>query len=240
MIAGRAAACRSRHTLGGSNVLRVALADDRSGRVVVLNGGSSAGKTTLGRKLQSSLAGSWLLLGIDLFIWTLPTEMIGDPDGLLRNEGVITRGSRYMSLWTGFQMAVAALARGGVDVLLDDVMLEGSVDQRRWDHALHNVDVHWVGVRCAPDTAAAREAERADRPIGIARHQAVSVHEGVRYDQELDTGVLGVTQSVNAVAEALRRRWSIQSAPASEEPPPTPAPAAWTPDGGVRPAPWED
>jgi chloramphenicol 3-O phosphotransferase len=109
----------------------VALDDNRLGRVVMLNGGSSAGKTTLGRKLQSSLAGSWLLLGIDLFIWTLPAEMISDPDGLSRHEGVITRGLRFMSLWAGYQAAVAALARSGVDVLLDDVMLEGVADQRR-------------------------------------------------------------------------------------------------------------
>jgi len=208
LVTGSAAG-RSRHIWGGSNVLPVAFDDDRYGRVVILNGGSSAGKTTLGRKLQSSLAGSWLLLGVDLFIWTLPAEMIAAPGGLLRYEGVITRGSRYMWLWRGFQMAVGALARSGVDVLLDDVMLEGSVDQRRWDDALHDVDVYWVGLRCTPETAAAREAERGDRPIGIARHQAVSVHEGMRYDQELDTGVLGVSQSVDAVArvsESLCKR----------------------------------
>jgi chloramphenicol 3-O phosphotransferase len=227
------------HILGGSNVRPVALDDNRPGRVVILNGGSSAGKTTLGRKLQSSLAGSWLLLGIDLFIWTLPAEMISDPDGLLRHEGVITRGRCFMSLWAGYQVAVAALARSGVDVLLDDVMLEGVADQRRWDDALHDLDVYWVGVRCAAEIAAEREAERGDRPTGIARHQAVSVHEGVRYDREVDTGVLGVPQSVNVIGDALRRRWSIQIAPASEEPPTIPPASAWTGNGGFRPAPWE-
>jgi chloramphenicol 3-O phosphotransferase len=205
----------------------------------MLNGGSSAGKTTLGRKLQSSLAGSWLLLGIDLFIWTLPAEMISDPDGLVLREGVITRGRCYLSRWPGFQVAVAALARSGVDVLLDDVMLDGAVDQRRWGEALDDVEVCWVGVRCAPEIAAEREAERGDRPTGLARHQAMSVHEGVRYDLEVDTGVLGVAQSVNVIAAALRRRWSIAIAPASEEAPALPTRSAWTGHGDGRSAPWE-
>ena len=41
---------------------------EQPGRVIILNGGSSAGKTTLGRALQSAIPGPWLLLGIDLLI----------------------------------------------------------------------------------------------------------------------------------------------------------------------------
>jgi chloramphenicol 3-O phosphotransferase len=52
------------------------------GRVLILNGGSSAGKTTLGRKLQSMLTGPWLLLGIDLFLWMLPAGMVSEPEGI--------------------------------------------------------------------------------------------------------------------------------------------------------------
>ena len=61
-------------------------ADGVDGRVVILNGGSSAGKTTLARALQSTLPEPWLLLGIDLMIWTLPPEMINRPDGLSRSR----------------------------------------------------------------------------------------------------------------------------------------------------------
>jgi chloramphenicol 3-O-phosphotransferase len=70
--------------------------DNQPGRVVILNGGSSAGKTTLGRSLQSALPDTWLLLGIDLLIWTLPPRMINDADGLSVHEGVIVRGDLFM------------------------------------------------------------------------------------------------------------------------------------------------
>ena len=68
------------------------------GRVIILNGGSSAGKTTLARALQSALPGPWLLLGIDLFIWTLRPDLVNDPRGLSVDDGVITRGDLFMAL----------------------------------------------------------------------------------------------------------------------------------------------
>ena len=196
-------------------------------------------QTTLGRSLQSVLSDPWLLLGIDLLIWTLPPEMINDPEGLSVHEGVITRGQLFMSLYAGYQMAVAALARSGVNVLLDDLTLDGVDDQQRWNDALHGLDVMWVGVRCSPEIAAEREAGRGSRLPGIARHQAESVHEGVHYDCEVDTGVLDQVESVGVIAESLERRWSIPIPPRSNQQWPLPPISAWTPGGGSRPPPWE-
>jgi chloramphenicol 3-O-phosphotransferase len=74
--------------------------NDPPGRVVILNGGSSAGKTTLGRSLQAALSDTWVLLGIDLLIWMMPPRMINDADGLSVHEGVIVRGgSVHVALW---------------------------------------------------------------------------------------------------------------------------------------------
>ena len=123
------------------------------GHVLALNGGSSAGKTTLARKLQSSLRGSWLLVGIDLLMWTLPAEMVGDPGGIQIIDGEIQRGAEFMRLYAGFQKAVASLVSSGIDVILDEVLLNGNEDQRRWDTALGNLPVCWVAVHCDPDTA---------------------------------------------------------------------------------------
>jgi Chloramphenicol phosphotransferase-like protein len=79
----------------------VTVGDNQPGRVMILNGGSSAGKTTLGRGLQSGLSDTWLLLGIDLLIWTLPPRLINDGKGLTVIEGVIVRGDLFMSLYAG-------------------------------------------------------------------------------------------------------------------------------------------
>jgi len=213
--------------------------DNHPGRLIFLNGGSSAGKSTLGRALQAVLADPWLLVGIDLLIWTLPPEMINDQDGLSVREGVISRGELFMPLYLGFQTAVAALARSGVNVLVDDITVDGSADQERWNHALRDVEVCWIGVNCAPAVAAAREAGRGGRLPAIARHQAWSVHRGVRYDVEVDTGALDLQEEIGVISEWLARTWSITVSPRPTDHPTVPPSSGWTPGASVHPAPWE-
>ncbi len=45
----------------------------------------------------------------------------------------------------------------------------------------------WVGVRCESAVAEGREIARGDRISGMAAAQAEIVHQGVRYDLEVDT-----------------------------------------------------
>jgi chloramphenicol 3-O phosphotransferase len=203
--------------------------------VVVLSGGSSAGKTTLGRKLQESLDGSWLLLGVDVLLWMLPRRLMHNPDGLAVKDGIITRGDEFMRIFAAFRDSVATIARGGVDVLIDEVMQEGGFDQRMWNESLAGLDVCWVGVRCDADIAAAREKARGDRPPGVARQHAMTVHEGVRYDLEVDSGALELAESVALITDLIRQRWSVGGETPSNEPPQHPVKSAWTADS----APWE-
>jgi chloramphenicol 3-O phosphotransferase len=213
--------------------------DMSTGHILGLNGGSSAGKTTLARKLQSSLDGPWLLFGIDLFFWALPAEMIGEPGGIEIVDGEIQRGPDFTRLYGAFQRAVASVVSSGIDVILDEVLLDGIEDQHRWEEALCDLPVCWVAVHCDPDTAAMREHERGDRPPGVARKQAASVHHGVRYDIELDTSVMSVVDSVTLLADNVRQRWSISSTRPTDTPPGLPPISAWSPDSTRRLPPWE-
>jgi chloramphenicol 3-O phosphotransferase len=213
--------------------------DVPTGHLLALNGGSSAGKTTLARKLQSSLDGPWLLFGIDVMMWTLPVEMVGDPDGIQIIDGKIRRGADFMRLYAGFQQALATLVTNGIDVILDEVLLDGVDDQCRWNEALGDLPAHWVAVRCDPDTAERREQERGDRPPGIARRQAASVHRGVRYDIEIDTCRTNVLDAVTLITNDVRRRWSITSTRPRTTSGGLPPTSAWNRDATQRLAPWE-
>jgi chloramphenicol 3-O phosphotransferase len=122
--------------------------------VIFLNGGSSSGKLTIGRKLQSLLAGTWLLLGIDVLIWTLPVELMASREGITIDQGVIERGSDFLAVYAGFRHAVGALCLSGINVIVDDVLLEGRDDQLGWTDALGEVETCWVAVRCDPRVAA--------------------------------------------------------------------------------------
>lgn len=159
-----------------------------AGRVIVLNGTSSVGKTTLGRALQAQLDGVWLLFGIDTLIESLPWRLYGTADGhTIKADGTIDTGPAFADAQHRWRRAIASLVRDGADVILDEVLLRGAAEQAAWRDALRGLDVTWVAVRCDVEVAAAREAARGNRSVGMARAQATAVHEGVEYDVEVDT-----------------------------------------------------
>jgi chloramphenicol 3-O phosphotransferase len=150
--------------------------------VVVLNGGSSSGKTSIGRCLQELLPRPWLLLGVDDLIGVAPPSLVSYGPG-----GTVVLGDQWRALEAAWSRGVAAMARAGAGVIVDDVFLDGAISQRRTSDYLEGLEVLWVGVRCAPEVAEARERERGDRPAGMAAGQAEAVHRGVVYDLVLDS-----------------------------------------------------
>ena len=92
------------------------------------------------------------------------------------------------------------MATAGAHLLVEDNFISGPVAQERWRAALRGIAVGWVGVRCAPDVASARESARGDRMIGMAAIQADAVHRGIAYDLVVDTS----TTRPDALARVVR------------------------------------
>lgn len=156
--------------------------------MVVLNGGSSSGKSTLGSRLQETLAGFWLRLGVDTLIDLAPERLLDGGDGLeLADDGTVHSGPGFAELERQWMTGVAAMATAGARLIIEENFLGGATGQQRWQSVLGDTRVGWVGVRCPAEVAAAREAARGDRVAGMAADQAESVHRGVRYDLEVDT-----------------------------------------------------
>jgi chloramphenicol 3-O phosphotransferase len=157
--------------------------------IVVLNGTSSAGKTTLARALQDALLPDvWLLLGIDWFIGAMPFGAFGTDQGHTINaDGSIDLGTGWHEQQAHWRAGIVAIARSGADLILDEVFLRGGAEQAEWASLLDGLDGRWVGVHVDVDVAEARERARGDRSPGMARHQASIVHDGVAYDLEVDT-----------------------------------------------------
>lgn len=174
--------------------------------MIVLNGGSSSGKTTIARALQQLLPGLWLRWSIDDLVDAMPvTTGGGDSDGIAFGPaGEVTVGPAFSEALTAWRHGLAAMVRTGAGIVLDDVFLAGGHSQDRLRSDLGELDVLWVGVRCDPQVAAAREAARGDRTIGMAAIQAESVHEGVAYDVVVDSGRADPTACARVIAAALR------------------------------------
>jgi chloramphenicol 3-O phosphotransferase len=157
-------------------------------RVVVLNGGSSSGKTSIVRQMQAMLVEPWLAMSIDDFVNSLPPALQDSSDGFdVTTDGTVQIGATFTRLEAAWMAGVAATARAGAPVIVDDVFLSTAASQARWRTALAELAVAWVGVHCDPDVATQREARRSDRDAGMAALQARAVHHDVVYDVEVDT-----------------------------------------------------
>ncbi|MET9681017.1 chloramphenicol phosphotransferase CPT [Streptomyces coeruleorubidus] len=157
-------------------------------QVIVLNGGSSSGKSGIVRCLQEVLPDPWPAFGVDSFVEALPAKMQGSDGGIsFGADGEVSVGAEFRALDAAWAEGIAAMARAGARIIVDDVFLGGPHSQQRWQKALDGLDVLWVGVRCDSAVAAGREIARGDRVRGMAASQAHLVHEGVHYDLEVDT-----------------------------------------------------
>jgi len=191
---------------------------ERTGRVVILNGASSAGKTTLAtafRDQRATVGDFWLLTGIDDFLKKLPSEWrsVGHDRGASATDGVrfetapdglqVRVGSVGRQVLRAYQMAVGAAARVGLNVIVDDVVIDKThLDD--WNSSVAGLDVDWVGIRCAPDVAEGRERSRGDnRYSGLSRAQTEIVHRDARYDFEIDTTTQTPAQELSALTRQL-------------------------------------
>ncbi len=152
-------------------------------QVIVLNGGSSSGKSGIVRCLKYLLPNPWLNFGVDDLVDRLPPAMV-----TFGPQGEVILGEGFGAVQDAWLDGIAAMARAGASVIIDDVFLGGAASQQRMRMHLAGLRVLWVGVHCAPEIAAGREIARGDRVPGMAVLQAETVHEGVFYDVEVDTG----------------------------------------------------
>lgn len=171
-------------------------------QVIVLNGGSSSGKTGIARCLQAILPQPWIRLGVDDLIGALPPGVVDEGSGIAFGQhGEVLIGSGFREIEAAWMAGIAAMARAGARVIIDDVFLGGAASQERMRASLAGLDVLWVGVHCAPEVAAAREIARGDRVGGMAVSQATLVHEGVTYHVEVDTSRAEALECARAIAE---------------------------------------
>ena len=188
------------------------------GRVILLNGSSSAGKTTLAQMLQQILPEPWQLISLDQFRDGLPARFrglnspVGTPgarglnitpvEGDGRRVTAIRFGDVGERMLRGMRRAVAAFARDGGNVIVDDLLLDQAY-VRDYVESLRGLSVTFVGVRCPLDVVNAREAARPGRFPGTAESHFHTVHAHCIYDVEVDTGSTPPRACAEAVVRAM-------------------------------------
>lgn len=165
------------------------------GRLVVLNGPSSAGKSSIARALQRELAEPWLHVTLDGF-----RSM--EPPGYFARGHEAEWPLRLASLCRAMHAAVHQQLAHGQNVLLDHVLTDAA-----WHYLFEDFerDVALIGMNCSVEELDRRERERGDRPVGLARSQA-AMHRGREHDLTIDTTHAGPTVCAGSIARWLSER----------------------------------
>ncbi|MCV6987127.1 hypothetical protein H7H78_17425 [Mycobacterium shinjukuense] len=196
---------------------RAAMTGVARGKLIILNGGSSAGKTSVAQAFQDLAAECWMHIGIDLFWFALPPEQLDlarvRPEYYTWESVVEADGLEWFTVHPGPLLdramharyrAIRAYLDNGMNVIADDVIWK-----RQWlVDALRIFDgcqVWMVGVHVSDEEGARREAERGDRHPGWNRGSARAAHADAEYDFELDT----TTTPVPVLARELYRRYRL-------------------------------
>src|SRR5262249_5921263 len=80
-------------------------------QVIMLNGGSSSGKTTIATCLQASLPSSWLRLGVDTLLDAMPQRLLTSESGIaFGDDGSVRPGREFRRLEAAWMQGVAAMA----------------------------------------------------------------------------------------------------------------------------------
>ena len=191
---------------------------DTSGQIIILNGTSSSGKSTIAKELQNILAGYTLHTGIDHFVQMLPKDFLVLSDGTnpAAVEGLLwvtaDAGKRVTEFRLGpkailfkesMYRSAKAMASTGFNVIVDDVIMDERV--LKIVCQLMAGEAYFIGIKCSKEEAIRRERERGDRFPGLVETQFDIVHRHGVYDLECDTLANSSTECANAIQQLLSR-----------------------------------
>ena len=121
------------------------------------------------------------------------------------DDATIVPGPVGQRLAAGMRVALAAFARTGNDVLVDDVFIERAwLDG--WRRELDGIDWLLVGVMAPAHVLEERERARGNRVAGEARAQVDLIHRGIEYDLTVDTARQSPEECARAILAALEAR----------------------------------
>ena len=175
------------------------------GRIILLNGAPSSGKTTIARALWEVLEPPHWYRSLDDFRQGYTTHHWDAARGPWSSAA---DRPLFAMLVEGYLRALRAMAGVGHHIIAESVILPDTLGT--YLDALDGLTVFLVGVRCPLGVAEERERARAavdrhqGKPIDLRVPEFDLVHAHADYDVEVDTSMMSTTEVVDAIRAGLR------------------------------------
>jgi chloramphenicol 3-O phosphotransferase len=171
-----------------------------SATLIVLNGPSSSGKSSIITALQELWPRPLFASGLDVFIGGWPSSHVTVPgsDGsparpsgmrIVAGRGpapswVPEYGDEFHNVMKVAHESWAAMNAEGIDLVIDHVILDSTLREQARSTL---TTAYWVGVTCDIDELVRREHARGDRRLGFASGTSAVVHDEMTYNLTVDT-----------------------------------------------------
>jgi chloramphenicol 3-O phosphotransferase len=179
--------------------------------IILLNGTSSSGKTTIARRLQEKYPGVLLLYGLDTMVQTAFPEKCDYPpydEKAIRVSAIEKDGLQVLKLkispymYPVYRTAVhfyKMLSQQGYDLIVDEVLFDTNRITPFFEILSHE-KVYFIGVKPEKNVVIRREQERGDRMPGLAAGLYDEVYNpAFTYDLTIDSGIMTPDQSADSI-----------------------------------------
>lgn len=169
-----------------------------TGKVILLDGASSAGKSTLAAALQQQLPVPFWHYAIDHLASArvLPHARI--------DSGEFPWSTQRQQFFEGFHRSNPAFAAAGNNLIVEHI-IETESWLRRLVFLLEAQDVFFVGVHCPLEELERRAQLRGNRKVDEARADFQVTHTFGAYDFECNS-----MEDANEIASKLIKAWSVR------------------------------
>ncbi|WP_219838182.1 AAA family ATPase [Paenibacillus sp. R14(2021)] len=171
------------------------------GKVILLNGVSSSGKSTIAKMLSEKLP-NYFVLGFDDLGYLISKMRNNKKEP---STWAIINKQNYDLHFTTFILhrLTKVISEYSFNIIIDTV-LDSESDTEDFLEQFKDEDVLYVGVHCPLEELERRERIRGDRNIGIAKEQLNIVHKSIIYGVEVNTYENSTEECVSKILNALQ------------------------------------
>lgn len=164
----------------------------KRGKVILLNGVSSSGKSTLAKKLQECSEEKFYHIQQDTFCTMVHGKFYN-------KDYEKTEGDAVYVMYN----FVLSLCKNGENSIIDTVILDQKENWlRQCVELLHEMPVTFVRVNCPLHELEKREVERGNRKLGLSKIQMENMKFNI-YDLEVNTYEMSVEECVEEIIEKI-------------------------------------